>query len=280
MSDIVVSGLGFAYRDRLVLADIDLVIEPGARLAILGGNGSGKTTLAKWLAGWLPDGGRHSGTVACDDRPWPQWTPAERAATVQLVGQIPQRHLSGRAFTVREEVAFGPENLNLPLAEIRARTERAMGECRIEHLADRDPFTLSGGEQQRLVIAAALALEPRFLILDEPLTNLDPDARGHILSLLSSLPPDRAVVLFDTSPDTALSVANQFQFMSEGQILARGNARQVLLHQETIRALGLPSVPRACRELALFDDLPDSDMPLSVDEARQRSAGGQDACRP
>lgn len=279
MAGIAVSHLTFAFGDKPVLDNVSLEIRAGARLAILGGNGSGKTTLAHFLAGWLPDGRPHQGTVTCDGRPWTEWSLAERACAVQLVGQVPVRHLSGRAFTVREEVAFGPENLNLPISEIQARTERALAQCRLEQLAERDPFTLSGGEQQRLVIAAALALEPRFLVLDEPLTNLDPEAREHVLALLLSLPRDRAVVLLETSPDAALAFAEDFMLLDGGRITAHGSARDVLLHGCAVRTLGLPSIPRACRELGLFGELADSELPLSLDEAKELIKGAADARR-
>lgn len=279
MVGIAVSRLTFAFGDKPVLENVSLEVGAGARLAILGGNGGGKTTLAHFLAGWLPDGRPHHGTVTCDGKPWPDWSLAGRACAVQLVGQVPVRHLSGRAFTVREEVAFGPENLKLPLAEIRERTDKALAQCRLEALAERDPFTLSGGEQQRLVIAAALALEPRFLILDEPLSNLDPEAREHVLSLLLSLPRDRAVVMFETSPDAALAFAEEFIFLNDGRIAAHGSAHEVLLHPDAVRTLGLPSIPRACRELGLFGTFADNELPLTLDEATQRIRGAADAGR-
>ena len=274
LSEIAVSGLSFAYRDKTTLTDINLTVKNDAKLAILGANGSGKTTLAQFLAGWLPDGHTYGGSVTCDGRPWHEWPLAERATMVQLIGQIPVRHLSARAFTVREEVAFGPENLNLPLPEIRQRTERVLAQCRIEHLADRDPFTLSGGEQQRLVIAASLALHPKFLILDEPLTNLDPEAREHVLTLLDSLSSQCAVVLLETNPDIALAFADEYVLLGDARICARGSARDVLLNVLSLEKLGLPAVPRACRELGLFANLTDQELPLYLNELQQM-AGAQ-----
>lgn len=277
LSEITVENLTFAYRDKPTLTNVSLSVKAGTRLAILGGNGSGKSTLAQFLAGWLPDGQSFSGSVTCDGRPWSAWSLADRATMVQLVGQIPVRHLSGRAFTVREEVAFGPENLNLPLADIRERTQRALAECRIEQLADRDPFTLSGGEQQRLVIAAALALQPKFLVLDEPLTNLDPEARNYVLTLLTELSKERAIVLFETNPDIALAFGDWFAFLDEGAIVVEGTGRDVLFNKLSTAKIGLPSVARACRELGLFAALPDEALPLTLGELKEMTKAQDNA---
>jgi energy-coupling factor transport system ATP-binding protein len=265
---IEVSGLSFAYGERKVLDDVGFTVSPGERLAILGGNGSGKSTLAYWLAGWLPRAGAASSkAVLFDGRPWSALPLAERAGAVQLVGQIPAQHLSGRAFTVREEIAFGPENLGLPVSEIETRIAYALAVCRLEPLADRNPFTLSGGEQQRLVIAAALALKPAFLILDEPFTNLDPESRDHVISVLADLPDTVALVLFDTSPANALRLARTFAFLHEGRIAASGSMPDVLLHSDCVATIGLPPVTRAYLELAGGGVAGVIDLPLTLEDA-------------
>jgi energy-coupling factor transporter ATP-binding protein EcfA2 len=133
-------------------------------------------------------------------RPLAERSIAERASLIQYVGQVPSRHLSGRAFSVRDEVAFGPENLLLPRAEIARRVEAALDRTGLAALVARDPFTLSGGEQQRLVLAAALAMEPAILVLDEPVSNLDPAARGEVLDILAELAGRVTLVWLDTSP--------------------------------------------------------------------------------
>ncbi|MDQ0321985.1 energy-coupling factor transporter ATP-binding protein EcfA2 [Pararhizobium capsulatum DSM 1112] len=243
---IEISELHFTYGATPVLDGVSLRLREGERVAILGGNGSGKSTLAEWLAGWKTgrDHAAAKGTVHWHGRPWQDYSVSERASTVQLVGQRPAQHLSGRAFTVAEEIAFGPENLGLPVEDIVWRRDKALHTCRLNHLAERDPFTLSGGEQQRLVIAAALALQPRLLILDEPFSNLDPESRVQTASVLRELPDDVAVVLFDTNPDTALDLADRFLLLHDGKIVAEGSARSVLLHPQAIETLGFSSVAR------------------------------------
>ncbi|WP_336799153.1 ABC transporter ATP-binding protein [Kaistia sp. MMO-174] len=194
MALIEIRGLSAAFGDAPVLDQLDLSVEAGATLAVLGGNGSGKTTLARHLSGWSG-----SDAVRIDGRALAERSIAERASLIQYVGQVPGRHLSGRAFSVRDEIAFGPENLLLPREEIARRVEAALVRTRLVALAARDPFTLSGGEQQRLVLAAALAMEPEILVLDEPVSNLDPEARGEVLDILAELAGRVTLVWLDTS---------------------------------------------------------------------------------
>lgn len=260
---IEVRGLHFSHGARTVLDDVSLSIGTGERVAILGANGSGKSTLGQLLAGWLAPQG---GSVLWHGRAWQDHAILERASAVQLVGQIPAQHLSGRAFTVSEEITFGPENLGLPPAEVIARRDRVLAACRLEALADRDPFTLSGGEQQRLVIAACLALNPSLLILDEPFTNLDPEARAHLGAVLADLEETVTLVLLDTNPDNALAIAERVLLLAEGRIVLDGDPRATLLAPATIELLGLPAIARAFQQRAAGKGNP-ADLPLTLVEA-------------
>lgn len=265
-----VRDLHFAHGSKPVLNGISLSIEAGERIAILGGNGSGKSTLAHWLSGWLspPPSAASQDRVFWKGRPWRDYSISERAVAVQLVGQIPSQHLSGRAFTVSDEISFGPENLGWPVEQVIASRNQALAACRLERLADRDPFTLSGGEQQRLVIAAALALNPSLLILDEPFTNLDPESRAHLAAVLANLPSEVTLITFDTNPNTALLNANRFLLLHEGLIVADGDARTALLPDATVEALGLPAIARAFQESTFRSEISEgARLPLTLAEA-------------
>lgn len=154
----------------------ELRLQPGERLLLTGGNGSGKSTLAALLSGCVPE--YRSGTVIGDvsvlDEPVVSRSTLGWSPYVQFVQQIPHLSLSGCTFTVYEEVAFGPENLALPPDEIRARVDQALAVTGMEHLKNRNPSHLSGGEAQKLAIASALAMAPRLLVLDEAFTRIHP----------------------------------------------------------------------------------------------------------
>ncbi len=218
MALIDITGLTITYGDRPVLDTVDLKLERGDRICIVGGNGSGKSSLAHTAAGWLTVGPHMAGAVLYDGKAPTDLPLADRTRLVQYVGQVPMHQLSGRAFTVAEEVAFGPENLNWPVAETRHAVDHALGRLTLGHLADRDPFTLSGGEQQRLSIAAALALDPAVLILDEPAANLDVTARQQLVTELAALPGDRALLLLDVDADLGLALGCQLFDLIDGRL--------------------------------------------------------------
>ena len=144
--------------------------DPGM-VAIFGDNGSGKSTLAQLIAGWYPDflPGKIEGKGTLLGNPVGQLSLVEQSCTIQLVQQSPYLQLSGCTFSVEEEVAFGPENLCLDEAEIMRRIDAALTLTACQPLRHRHPGSLSGGETQRVVIASALAMQPKILILDEAL---------------------------------------------------------------------------------------------------------------
>jgi energy-coupling factor transporter ATP-binding protein EcfA2 len=249
MAMIAVEDLVFRYpyAAQPVLDGVSIAFGAGERVAILGANGSGKTTFARFLAGLLPDGALRAerGSVSMDGRPWPAWTIAERSAAVQFVGQVPAQQLSGCAFTVYDEIAFGPCNLALPQAEVRARVDEALTVCNLRHLAARDPFTLSGGEQQRLSIGAALAMKPRVLVLDEPTSNLDPESRDAFIAQLDALPPGLTVIVFEVALRPAMALASRFVLFERGRIAIDGSAHDVLTDPRCVTTLGTTAVARA-----------------------------------
>lgn len=193
-----IAGLGFGWPNGARLLDgIDLSLPAGSRIVVTGDNGSGKSTLARLIAGQIaPD---PAARILWQGQSWAAMTRAERAATVQLVGQRADLLLSGRAATVAGEIAFGPENLALPQPEIAARVASALEAVGLAHLAARDPRHLSGGEAQRLALAAAIAMRPALLVLDEVLTDLDQEAREGLAERLLALAPELSVIALDVA---------------------------------------------------------------------------------
>lgn len=272
MALIDVADLAFRFprAEKLVLDGITLSIEAGERVAILAPNAAGKTTLARWLSGLLPEGvlTAERGHVAMAGKPFAEWPVAERATAIQFVGQVPSQQLTGCAFSVYEEIAFGPCNLALPEAEVRARVDEALTICNLRHLAERDPFTLSGGETQRLSIAAALAMKPRVLVLDEPTSNLDPESRDDLLAQLDLLPGGLTIIVLEVALRPSLALAKRFLLLDEGKIVADGTASEVLNDPRCIAALGMTAVTEAAFRLREAGRWPDATpLPLTLNEA-------------
>jgi len=268
--DVADLAFRFPRAKELVLDGITLSIEAGERVAILAPNAAGKTTLARWLSGLLPEGvlTAERGHVAMAGKPFAEWSVAERATAIQFVGQVPSQQLTGCAFTVYEEIAFGPCNLALPEAEVRARVDEALTICNLRHLAERDPFTLSGGETQRLSIAAALAMKPRVLVLDEPTSNLDPESRDDLLAQLDLLPGGLTIIVLEVALRPSLALAKRFLLLDQGRIVADGTASEVLNDPRCIETLGMTAVTEAAFRLREAGRWPDATLlPLTLNEA-------------
>ena len=173
-----VEHLTFTYPGAATPAvdDVSLELEPGEFVALLGSSGSGKSTLLRALAGLVPHfhGGRFSGRVVVAGRDTRTTRPAELAGTVATVFQEPEEQVV--LTRVLAEVSFGLENLGTPAVDIVPRARAALAAVGAEQLAERPVAELSGGELQRVCLASALALEPELLLLDEPSSQLDPDA--------------------------------------------------------------------------------------------------------
>ena len=195
--------------------------EPGM-IAIFGDNGSGKSTLAQLMAGWYPDflPGDIAGTGMLLDTPIGQRSLNEQSATIQLVQQSPYLQLSGCTFNVEEEVAFGPENLCLAEAEIMARIDAALTLTGCQPLRHRHPATLSGGETQRVVIACAIAMQPKILILDEAFSRLTSQASEMLLQRLQhwAFKRDSLIILFERHQTPFLNYCQQAWQLQNGAL--------------------------------------------------------------
>ncbi|MBC3381919.1 energy-coupling factor ABC transporter ATP-binding protein [Serratia fonticola] len=207
---------------RWQLESIELHCEVPGLYGISGGNGSGKTTLSQLLAGCFPDflpgTIQGSGLVLGEEigsRPL-----VEMAQQVQLIQQAPQLQLSGCTFTVEEEIAFGPENLCLDEAEIMGRIEQALTFTDCHTLRHRHPATLSGGEAQRVVMACALAMRPRLLLLDEAFSRLTPDAATKLLQQLASYASQEhcVIMLFERSLTKVTAYCLQTYALEQGRL--------------------------------------------------------------
>ena len=221
---------------QAVLRGVDLAVEKGAFVAVLGHNGCGKSTLAKHFnALLLPTGGRV--LVAEMDTADEQNTyPIRRR--VGMVLQNPDNQLVSTI--VEEDVAFGPENLGLPPAEIRARVDAALAAVDMTEYRDHSPHRLSGGQKQRIAIAGVLAMQPDCLLLDEPTAMLDPQGRREVLDTVCRLNRESGMtVVLITHYMEEAALADRVVVMDEGRVVLEGTPREVFAQGERLTALGL-----------------------------------------
>ena len=221
------------------LHQVNLSVESGQLVAVIGHGGSGKSTLALLLAGlYRPTSGqvRLSGVT--------EQEPSFRQ--VGLVFQYPEQQLFGE--TVFEEVAFGAKNRGLAGEELTRRVEQALAAVDLEAAAfrERSPFSLSGGQKRRVCIASVLVLDPELIILDEPTAGLDEAGRAWMLGLVRQWQAQgRAVVWITHNMAEAAEIAQRVVVLSQGRILLEGTPQQVFAAEDVLRQAHLEAPPAA-----------------------------------
>ena len=254
-------------REHIVFDGLNLSIEAGSFVAVLGHNGCGKSTLAKHFnAILLPAGG--SVTVYGMDTKDEELLLAIRQA-VGMVFQNPDNQIVSNV--VEEDVAFAPENLGVPSDEIRRRVDAALKTVGMYEYRAHAPQPLSGGQKQRVAIAGVLAMKPKCIVLDEPTAMLDPQGRREVIETVERLNREEGmtVVLITHHMDEATH-AGRVVAMNDGKIVADGTPAEVFSQVELLRSVGL-SVPETTELLyALRAD--GFDLPLdalSIDQCAQ-----------
>jgi len=226
-SPLVVENLSFRYRDRQSLAihNISFETRAGEILLIAGASGCGKTTLIRCINGLVPRSykGEVKGTVRVFGESTATWKLSQISQKVGTVLQDPERQILGTK--VLNEVAFGLENLNIPREEIFQHVQTALDILKIRHLRDRDTFTLSGGEKQKVALAGVLAMRPSVLLLDEPLASLDPASARDTLDTARILADEGMTVLMveHRVEDVLRIEPDRVMFMSDGEMRYLGN---------------------------------------------------------
>ncbi|MFZ5911520.1 MAG: ABC transporter ATP-binding protein [Chloroflexota bacterium] len=221
-SPLVVENLSFQYRSRpeLAIENISFELEPGEMLLIAGSSGCGKTTLARCINGLIPRsyGGKREGEVRLHGKDVAGIPLAEVAQIVGTLLQDPERQIV--ASNVYNEIAFGPENLGLPRDEIVARVEMAMQRLGLGYLRERDTFSLSGGEKQKVALAGVLAMNPSILLLDEPLASLDPASAYEALGIFRGLADEgKTIVLIEHRVEDAIAARpDRLMYMADGRV--------------------------------------------------------------
>ena len=223
------------------LHDISLDIDRGECLAILGGDGAGKSTFAKLLNGIIPqmEKGTLTGEVIVNDRRTDSTPISELVQKVGLALQDPDTQL----FTgsVEEEVAFGPENFGMPVAEIERNIASALTAMGLSSQSGKSPGALSGGQKQRLIIAAILSMNPDVIVLDEPFSMLDPRGRMELMTSLKKLRKERLITIIVTSQDAedVHHYCDRIALLHKGRLIEIDAPEKVLRSSEKLTAIGV-----------------------------------------
>ena len=249
-----VEHLNFAYpgtdddRGVAVFTDLNLEIDEGGFVAVLGGNGCGKSTLAKHFNSiLLPCGGK---VFVCGMDTGNEDKLLAIRRSVGMVFQNPDNQIV--ANVVEEDVAFGPESIGISSAEIRRRVDNALKQVGMYEFREHAPHLLSGGQKQRIAIAGIIAMEPKCIVLDEPTAMLDPRGRREVMETIQKLNREKGItVILITHHMDEAAKADRVIVMSKGGIAADGKPEEVFSQVQLMHELGLgaPEPVELCYEL-------------------------------
>ena len=254
MQAIEIKNLSFVYSrktpfEKRALNNINLSVEEGTFLGIIGATGSGKSTLIQHLNGLIKQQDKKATTIiihgmnAKDKK-----TLKQLRFNVGMVFQYPEYQLFED--TVYKDIAFGPKNMKLEKDDIDRRVRRAMEVVGLDFdtFQSRSPFDLSGGEKRRVAIAGVIAMEPKILVLDEPVAGLDPVGREEILTLVKLLQKEVSptIILVSHNMDDIALLADRIIALKDGEIVADGPPKEIFTNREHIKEIGL-DLPEATK---------------------------------
>lgn len=258
MAFIEARGLAFAYspEEPYVLNGIDLKIEKGSYVAVLGHNGCGKSTLAKLLCGILAP---TEGQILIDGMDTADESKSfDIRKKCGMVFQNPDNQIV--ASVVEEDIAFAPENLGLPREEIRKRVDSALQTVDMTKYAQHATYKLSGGQKQRIAIAGILAMSPQCIVFDEATAMLDPTGRKEIAAAMKKLNKEMGITVITITHYMNEAVeADRIVVMNKGSIIADGTPKEIFSQVEKLQSVSL-AVPQVAELMYLLEqdgyDLP------------------------
>lgn len=221
----------YAYSDAPALRDVSLRLEEGLLYGVIGTNASGKTTLCSLMRGLIPlfHPGTLEGTVEIRGRNLLDWDPADLSQAIGCVFENPFTQISGIKDTVFEEIAFGLENIGLERETMIARVLDVVEQLDLGSLIRKNPNELSGGQRQKVAFASIIAMDADFIVIDEPTSQLDPEASDAVFNIIGGLKKrGKSIVLVEHKIDLMAQHADRIVVMKDGRLLAEGPTTDIL----------------------------------------------------
>ena len=265
----------YAQRGTRIIQDLSLTINRGEIVVLCGPNGAGKTTLLRLFAGILAP---EKGTICLFGKKMNRRYRREAFRRIGMLFQDPNDQLF--CTHVRQDIAYGPENLGLDTQEVNRLVNTAMALMEVSHLAHRPIHRLSHGEMKRVGLAGLIAMQPPLILLDEPTASLDPASAKHLISLIQHLNSHHGytLIIVTHNIDLAAMIAKRIIILTEGKILAEGKPREILTDQQLLETARL--VPPILTQLfqSVMPDPSQPDLiPVNIEEAiRMLTAKGQE----
>ncbi len=224
-----VQNLKFGFPNApLIFEGLTFGVRAGETIGLVGSNGAGKSTLLKLLVGLVD---KQQGEIQICGINQAKKTLASIRQKVGLAFQDTDSQLF--MTTVYEDVAFGPRNMDLSEEKVDSLTRKALGQVEAEHLVDRPPYTLSGGEKRQVSLATVLSMSPEIILLDEPTTGLDPRARRNLIMLMQRLSQTKIIATHDM--DMALEICDQIMVLNEGHLEAMDVPQVVFKNKDLLK---------------------------------------------
>lgn len=279
MAYVTAQHLKYKYpgSSRLALNDISFSVKPGEFIGIIGKNGSGKSSLCQAIAGLIPNfyKGAYGGKLLIDEMEVRGADAGALCSKVGIVFQNPFNQVTGAKLTVYEEIAFGLENLGVPRKEMKQRMEEAMELLHISQYKDRYPFDLSGGQMQRMAIAGILAMRPEVMVLDEPVSQLDPQGRREVFEAVRLLSRQGITIFMaEHNMEQIADFSDRIMLLHEGSLVCMDTPRSVFSGEELAQyGIQPPVFTRLARDAGMR--MKDGTYPVTLSEMKELFAARQ-----
>jgi len=240
---IEIKNLSVKYKnaENYSLKNISFKVNTGEMVAVIGRLNSGKTTLCQCINGLIPNfvEAKLEGSVIVDNVNIKDSKISEISSTVGMILENPLLQISGYAVTVEEEVAFGLENIGIKKDEMKRRVKDALNLVDLDGLKYKNPFEISGGQQQRLAIASIIAMNPKTLVLDDPTSQLDPLGTDEVFNELKKLKKNKTILLVTQKIEKIIGLADKVLVLNNGEMLAYDTPSKILTDYDLLKKAGI-----------------------------------------